>query len=802
MAGTLPCPCVRLAQGDRGELASAESDKTLVRRRSAAYARGHGGVQAAGQLPKMTQGVDAAGTSGPVGVPATGRAEATRRHSGGTGATIIETSAAATSTSTRALRLVGIAVAYYLGARLGLNLPLVGNDVTPLWPPTGIAVATLLVAGRSYWPAVAVAALAVNLPISATPLAAAVTAVGNTLAPVVAVTLLNRVGFRRQLDRQRDAMAIVFLGALGSMLISATIGSVTLVASGAISVQQLPTAMAVWWTGDAMGVLVVAPFLLCLPLFWEQPRWPTVQWVEGAAILMVATGVVTVASLTDLPILFLTLPVVGWAAWRLQLRGAAPAALIACLVATWSAATMSGPFEGMSLFAQMVTLQGFNASVALTSFFLAALVSERMAAAAALSDAAAELEARVEHRTAQLAAANTRLVQEIHERSAAQELLGHEEARAQREHQIAETLQRSLLPDRLPDVPGVALAARYVPATADLQLGGDWYDVVQLPDGLIGLAIGDVAGHGLQAAATMVQVRMALRAYALQDPSPPQVMHGVHGLVAQLPVPEMVTLLYLVFDPSTRRVRWTNAGHPPALVIGDGAGAFLTGGLSPPIGVTVDGGFTEQTRVLEQGATLLLYTDGLVERRGVSITEGLDRLRREAAAAPADADLESLCDLLLDTFLVEHHVEDDVAIIAMRPAASVDGELTLRLPAEARNLVQVRGALRRWLRENGVPETDVNEVLVAAGEACANVVQHAYSAQADAGDLDVEARLGDGGLEVLVRDHGQWRPAADRGGGWGLQLMEALMDGVDVEQTLGGTEVHLHRRVETGVSRE
>jgi integral membrane sensor domain MASE1 len=503
----------------------------------------------------MTQGVDAAGTSGPVGVPATGRAEATRRHSGGTGATIIETSAAATSTSTRALRLVGIAVAYYLGARLGLNLPLVGNDVTPLWPPTGIAVATLLVAGRSYWPAVAVAALAVNLPISATPLAAAVTAVGNTLAPVVAVTLLNRVGFRRQLDRQRDAMAIVFLGALGSMLISATIGSVTLVASGAISVQQLPTAMAVWWTGDAMGVLVVAPFLLCLPLFWEQPRWPTVQWVEGAAILMVATGVVTVASLTDLPILFLTLPVVGWAAWRLQLRGAAPAALIACLVATWSAATMSGPFEGMSLFAQMVTLQGFNASVALTSFFLAALVSERMAAAAALSDAAAELEARVEHRTAQLAAANTRLVQEIHERSAAQELLGHEEARAQREHQIAETLQRSLLPDRLPDVPGVALAARYVPATADLQLGGDWYDVVQLEGSRVAIAVGDIVGRGINAAAVMGQLRSALSALARTTESAVEAVarldrfaHGIEGAKA-------TTLLYGLVDSAAGTLR-------------------------------------------------------------------------------------------------------------------------------------------------------------------------------------------------------------------------------------------------------
>ena len=733
----------------------------------------------------MTTGVGAVGTSGPAPLPAAGPFDPPARDE------------AVISPARRIARLAAIAVAYYLGARLGLRLSLVGNDVTPLWPPTGVAVAALIVFGRSYWPAVAVAALAVNLPISANPLAAVVTAVGNTLAPVVAVTLLRRVGFRRELDRQRDAIAIVFLGALASMLVSATIGAVTLVASGSITAAELPAAWAVWWTGDAMGVLAVAPFLLCLPLFWEQRRWPLRRWVEAVTIIVVATLVVASAATTGPHILFLTLPVLGWAAWRLQLRGAAPAALIASLVATWAAAEQVGPFEGRTLLEQMVTLQAFNACVALTSFFLSALVSERMQTAAALSAAASELERRVEQRTAQLSAANTRLVQEIQERSEAQEQLSHEEARAQREHQIAETLQRSLLPDRLPDVPGVALAARYVPATADVQVGGDWYDVVQLPDGLIGLAIGDVAGHGLTAAATMVQVRMALRAYALQDPSPPAVMRGVHQLVAQLPVPEMVTLIYLVYDPATRRLRWTNAGHPPALTFTDGHGAYLEGALSPPVGVTVDGSFTEASQVLAPGATLLLYTDGLVERRGVSLTAGLDRLDREVSAAPVD-DIEALCDQLLDTFLDEDHIEDDVAILVMRPATSVDGELDVRLPAEARNLVQVRGALRRWLKESAVSDHDVNEVLVACGVACANVVQHAYSGQTTSGELVVEARLDDDRLEVHVRDHGHWRPAADRGGGWGLQLMDALMDDVDVEHTHGGTDVRLRRRVQVG----
>ncbi|HET7276822.1 MAG TPA: SpoIIE family protein phosphatase [Dermatophilaceae bacterium] len=697
-----------------------------------------------------------------------------------------------TAAHLRSLLLVG--AAYYLGARLGLSLSLVQDNVTPLWPPTGIALAAFLLLGRAMWLAVAVAAFAVNLPIGAGVLPAAATAVGNTLAPLMAAILLLRVGFRRQLDRQRDALAIVFLGALASMLVSATIGAGTLAMSREIPISQLPTAWAVWWTGDAMGVLVVAPFLLSLPLFRESRKWPLKDWLEAGAILVVVAVVMAWTARSQLHLLFLTLPVLGWASWRLQLRGAAPAALIASLMATWSAAHGLGPFERGTLFERMFTLQAFNACVALTSFFLAALVSERIQAAHALSAAAAELEERVRLRTSELSAANARLLQEIQERSDAQEQLSQEEARAQREHQIAETLQRSLLPDRIPDIPGVAVAARYVPAPADVQVGGDWYDVVQLSGGLIGLAIGDVAGHGIQAASTMAQLRMAVRAYAVEDPSPVSVMRGVHRLVAQLPVPEMVTLMYLVFDPATRELRFVNAGHPPGLVIGSGQGVYLTDGLAPPIGVTAEATFAEASHTLPPGATLLLYTDGLVERRGVSIREGLDRLTLEAVAGDTD-DVDDLCDRLLSSVLEEDHA-DDVALVAMRPLPLAGRPFAVRLPAEARVLVQMRAALRRWLRESEVPKDDASEILVACGEACANIVQHAYIAAA--GDMTVEARLVDGLLEMSVRDQGEWRLAADRGGGWGLQLMRALMDRVDLDHGPGGTEVRMRRRIQIG----
>ena len=167
-----------------------------------------------------------------------------------------------------------VAVAYYTAAKLGLRLALVGRNITPFWPPTGIAVVAFLLLGRSVWPGVALAALVVNLPITTGVLPAAATAAGNTLAPLVAATLLAKVGFRPQIDRLRDATAIVFVGALLSMSISASVGTGVLVASGALPADELPGSWAVWWAGDAMGVLVVTPFVLSLVQPWRRPGRP------------------------------------------------------------------------------------------------------------------------------------------------------------------------------------------------------------------------------------------------------------------------------------------------------------------------------------------------------------------------------------------------------------------------------------------------------------------------------------------------------------------------------------------------
>lgn len=302
-----------------------------------------------------------------------------------------------------------VGAAYYVAAQLSLRLALVDENVTPFWPPTGIAVVAFVFFGTRLWPAVAAAAFLVNLPISSAPWAAATTAVGNTLAPLAAAVMLTRMGFRPQIDRLHDALVLV-PAALVSTLISATIGAATLVASGTIDGASFPGAWSVWWAGDAMGILVVAPFLLTLP-FTIRSGMTFGRWSELVALLALLAGTCFVALTTDHALLFAVVPVIGWISWRFRQAGAAPAALLTSTMATWAVAAETGPFANASLFERMLTLQVFNASVAATSFVFAALVTERTRARDELQEAANKLERRVARRTEELTETNRQLAE-------------------------------------------------------------------------------------------------------------------------------------------------------------------------------------------------------------------------------------------------------------------------------------------------------------------------------------------------------------------------------------------------------
>jgi len=206
------------------------------------------------------------------------------------------------------------------------------------------------------------------------------------------------------------------------------------------------------------------------------------------------------------------------------------------------------------------------------------------------------------------------------------------------ERRVAHTLQRSMLTTQLPAVDGVELAVRYLPGMRQTEISGDWYDVIPLPDGRVGVVIGDVVGRGIEAAATMSQLRTALRAYAIEGPEPAEVVAKLHRLVDHLRVGLSTTLVYLDFDPFTREVRYVSAGHLPVLHMpAGGPSRFLPGARSTPLGAAPAGVPIPQERiVLEAGDGVLLYTDGLVERRDDGIDSRLQQLRAAVAEAPRD----------------------------------------------------------------------------------------------------------------------------------------------------------------------
>jgi integral membrane sensor domain MASE1 len=292
---------------------------------------------------------------------------------------------------TVAARILGVAAAYFLAAEIGLELALVRGQVTPLWPPTGIAVACLLLFGMRCWPGVTIGAFAANILVGPTLPAVALISIGNTIAPVVACLLLTKVGFRNDLRRLRDALALVIVAALGGMLTSSTIGTGTLIAAGALPPGEFWATWSVWWTGDVMGVLVVAPVLL---VAWTGHWHWRVRPMRVLEALALMAGVLVVTLLvTRLPftMLFPVFPLMIWAALRFQHAGVAPCNLIVSVTVVLAAAARQGPFAGLDLLPTMITLQLFNGAATLTGLLLAAIISERDAAERALERAVNQL---------------------------------------------------------------------------------------------------------------------------------------------------------------------------------------------------------------------------------------------------------------------------------------------------------------------------------------------------------------------------------------------------------------------------
>ena len=354
----------------------------------------------------------------------------------------------------------------------------------------------------------------------------------------------------------------------------------------------------------------------------------------------------------------------------------------------------------------------------------------------------------------------------------------------QAEHEVAVTLQRVLLPAASPRLERLAVATRYLPAGAGTQTGGDWYDVIPLADGRVAIVVGDVVGHGPHAAGVMGQLRSALAAYLLDDHGPAEALERLDRFARRVDGAAASTVACGVLDRDTGELTWARAGHVPALVVDGDGGRFLVGG-GTVLGVRGRPPVAEQVTVLRPGSSVVLYTDGLVERRGEDVDAVLARLQR-AAMDLRDLDPEPLATGLLDRCLGRRRT-DDVALVVIRllPAPLVNGR-----PAVPAQLAVMRREVREWARAAALPADQLGDLQLALGEAVANAVEHAYAGEPGQVRYRVAVAAG-GGVEVEVTDDGGWRqPPTDPGfRGRGLLIIDRISRSTTVEHTDTGTTV-------------
>jgi signal transduction histidine kinase/DNA-binding response OmpR family regulator len=358
---------------------------------------------------------------------------------------------------------------------------------------------------------------------------------------------------------------------------------------------------------------------------------------------------------------------------------------------------------------------------------------------------------------------------------------------AARERLIAEELQRSLLPERAFTPKQLKVATHYQAGVDDTQVGGDWYDVIELDRDRTALVVGDVMGRGIRAAAVMGQLRATIRAYAQLDLSPARVLEHLDATIREISEEKIATCIYAVFDPQDRSLVYANAGHLPPLVRSfGGATRRLIGTFGPPLG-TGPHDLVETQLTLSAGDVLTLYTDGLVEHRGSDIEHGMDHLVR--ALAVDSGRVEDLPLALVDA-LLPNGSDDDVAVLVAEVPGRASGPASVMLPvpAEAGSVASVRRFTTNVLAAWAVTPNLTSDLVVVVGELITNAILHSRS--------PIELRLSrtTDRIVVAVHDGTNVVPRMQRTNlyaehGRGLQLVASLTDRWGVRPTETGKSV-------------
>ncbi|MCB0942376.1 MAG: SpoIIE family protein phosphatase [Mycobacterium sp.] len=362
--------------------------------------------------------------------------------------------------------------------------------------------------------------------------------------------------------------------------------------------------------------------------------------------------------------------------------------------------------------------------------------------------------------------------------------------RLDQQRETALALQHSILgPAQLPG----GFAVRYQPASRPLQVGGDWYDVISLADGRIALVVGDCVGHDLAAATVMGQLRSACRALLLERASPPAALAGLDRFACLLPGAQCTTVFCAVLDPETGELVYSSAGHPPPILVhADGTTRLLDDGHSISLAIRPDWPRTQGRVQVPARSTLLMYTDGLIERRRQSLDDGIARAA-EVVRGDSASDLDQLADHIMARLAPPNGYQDDVALLVYRHPAPLE----LTFPADPNHLAPSRAALREWLAAVGLDQDKAQEVLVAAGEAVTNSIEHGHRDGQD-GTITLQARTVDDRLQVTITDTGSWKPEQAESNshrGRGIAIMRAFMEDVSILPDTAGTTVRMATRI-------
>jgi integral membrane sensor domain MASE1 len=518
------------------------------------------------------------------------------------------------------LQLVVVAAAYVATGKFGLSLAFASDSVTAIWAPSGIALAALVLGGYRLWPAVALGALLTNLDTGVPAYVVLGITLGNTLEALAGAFLLRHVAFRSTLERLRDVIALIGLAAIASTAVAATIGTLTLLASGELSGADYGTAWRTWWLGDMGGDLLIAPAILVAATHWPysllRRRLP-----EAVAVAATIGVVGAVVFSQDTPVTYVTFPPLIWAALRLEQVGAAAGSLILGAIAVGLTESGSGPFAMSGPDDRLLLAQTFVAVGCAVALVLAAVRSERR---------------RVEDRA----------------------------------QGIATTLQASLLPRTLPSLPGIESAAYFRAAGEGHRVGGDFYDVFELPEGRWGLIVGDVRGKGAKAAAITALVRYTVRNAALVEGRPSRLLELVHDAVLrEYGGDEFCTAVCASFelDGPAARVTVSSGGHPLPLAVSPRGEVTRAGAPGMLLGTSYQPLLDDQAQGLRAGDSLVFYTDGLMDAYApgrVVAESDLQRVMGVAARKGPEEMIAAIRSGVLGNGPTEPR--DDIAIVALR----------------------------------------------------------------------------------------------------------------------------------------